>query len=106
MPVSDVRGVRFPPSSRSSGYFHTSLGGKLSSRNCAPSQRILDPRAWILTFGYLVRIERLSRKRRGKLAKGFPKSKEKWREAEVHRAAGEVALKSLAPNPEKGRSIF
>jgi hypothetical protein len=60
MPVSDVRGVRFPPSSRSSGYFHTSLGGKLSSRNCAPSQRILDPRAWILTFGYLVRIERLS----------------------------------------------
>jgi predicted ATPase len=34
------------------------------------------------------------------------KSKEKWGEAEVHRIAGEVALKSLAPNPEKAEAYF
>jgi class 3 adenylate cyclase/tetratricopeptide (TPR) repeat protein len=33
-------------------------------------------------------------------------SKEKWGEAEVHRIAGEVALKSLAPNPEKAEAYF
>ena len=96
--------VRSPPRSRSSGYFHTA-GRQTFIPKLRPSLRIFDPTLG-LDSGYLVRIERLSRKRRGKLAKGFPKSKEKWREAEVHRAAGEVALKSLAPNPEKGRSIF
>ena len=34
------------------------------------------------------------------------KSKEKWGEAEVHRIAGEVALKSLAPGPEKAEAYF
>jgi predicted ATPase len=34
------------------------------------------------------------------------RSKEKWGEAEVHRIAGEVALKSLAPNPEKAEAYF
>jgi predicted ATPase len=33
-------------------------------------------------------------------------SKEKWCEAEVHRIAGEIALKSLAPDPEKANAHF
>jgi predicted ATPase len=33
-------------------------------------------------------------------------SKEKWCEAEVHRIAGEIALKSLAPDPEKAAVYF
>jgi predicted ATPase len=34
------------------------------------------------------------------------KSKERWCEAEVHRIAGEIALKSLAPDPEKPEAYF
>ena len=34
------------------------------------------------------------------------RSKEKWCEAEVHRIAGEIALKSLAPDPEKAEGYF
>jgi predicted ATPase len=34
------------------------------------------------------------------------KSTEKWVEAEVHRIAGEIALKSLAPDTEKAESYF
>jgi predicted ATPase len=34
------------------------------------------------------------------------RSKEKWAEAEVHRVAGEVALKSLAPDAEKAEKYF
>ena len=34
------------------------------------------------------------------------RSKEKWCEAEVHRIAGEIALKSLAPGPEKAERIL
>jgi predicted ATPase len=34
------------------------------------------------------------------------RSKEKWGEAEVHRIAGEIALKSLAPNPERAEAYF
>jgi predicted ATPase len=33
-------------------------------------------------------------------------SKEKWCEAEVHRIAGEIALKSLAPDPGKAEAYF
>ena len=33
-------------------------------------------------------------------------SKEKWSEAEVHRIAGEIALKSLAPDTEKAEKHF
>jgi predicted ATPase len=31
---------------------------------------------------------------------------ERWCEADVHRIAGEIALKSLAPNPEKAEAYF
>jgi class 3 adenylate cyclase/predicted ATPase len=34
------------------------------------------------------------------------RSKEKWAEAEVHRIAGEIALKSLAPDMEKAERYF
>ena len=34
------------------------------------------------------------------------RSKEKWCEAEVHRIAGEIALKSLAPDSEKAEAYF
>jgi predicted ATPase len=34
------------------------------------------------------------------------RSKEKWCEAEVNRVAGEIALQSLAPNPEKAEAYF
>jgi predicted ATPase len=34
------------------------------------------------------------------------RSKEKWCEAELHRIAGEIALKSLAPDPEKAEAYF
>jgi hypothetical protein len=34
------------------------------------------------------------------------KSKEMWLEAELYRVAGEVALKSLAPDTEKQKSIL
>ena len=34
------------------------------------------------------------------------RSKEKWCEAEVNRIAGEIALKSLAPDPEKAEAYF
>jgi predicted ATPase len=34
------------------------------------------------------------------------RSKEKWCEAEVHRIAGEIALKLLAPDPEKAKAYF
>ena len=34
------------------------------------------------------------------------RSKERWAEAEVHRIAGEIALKSLAPDPEKAEAYF
>jgi class 3 adenylate cyclase/predicted ATPase len=34
------------------------------------------------------------------------RSKEKWGEAEVHRIAGEIALKSSAPDPEKAEAYF
>ena len=34
------------------------------------------------------------------------RSKEKWCEAEVRRIAGEIALKSLAPDPEKAEAYF
>ena len=34
------------------------------------------------------------------------RSKEKWCEAEVHRIAGEIALKSLAPDREKAENIL
>ena len=33
-------------------------------------------------------------------------SKERWCEAEVHRIAGEIALKSLVPDPEKAEAYF
>jgi predicted ATPase len=33
-------------------------------------------------------------------------NKERWCEAEVHRIAGEIALKSLAPDPEKAEAYF
>jgi predicted ATPase len=34
------------------------------------------------------------------------RSQEKWCEAEVHRIAGEIALKSLAPGPERAEAYF
>jgi predicted ATPase len=34
------------------------------------------------------------------------RSKEKWCEAEVHRIAGEIAVKSLAPDAEKAEKYF
>jgi predicted ATPase len=34
------------------------------------------------------------------------RSREKWCEAEVHRVAGEIALKSLSPDPEKAKAYF
>ena len=34
------------------------------------------------------------------------RSKEKWCEAEVHRIAGKIALKSLAPDTEKAEKYF
>jgi predicted ATPase len=34
------------------------------------------------------------------------RSKEKWCEAETHRIAGEIALKPLAPDPEKAEAYF
>jgi class 3 adenylate cyclase/predicted ATPase len=34
------------------------------------------------------------------------RSKERWCEAEVHRIAGEIALKSLAPDPERAEAYF
>jgi predicted ATPase len=34
------------------------------------------------------------------------RSKEKWCQAEVYRIAGEIALKSLAPDPEKAETYF
>jgi predicted ATPase len=34
------------------------------------------------------------------------RSKERWCEAEAHRIAGEIALKSLAPDPEKAEAYF
>jgi predicted ATPase len=34
------------------------------------------------------------------------RSKEKWCEAEVHRIAGEIALKSFAPDPERAEGYF
>jgi predicted ATPase len=34
------------------------------------------------------------------------RSKEKWCEAEVYRIVGEIALKSLAPDPEKAEAYF
>jgi predicted ATPase len=34
------------------------------------------------------------------------RSKEKWCEAEVHRIAEDIALKSLAPDPEKAEAYF
>jgi predicted ATPase len=34
------------------------------------------------------------------------RSKEKWCEAELHRIAGEIALKSFAPDPEKAEAYF
>jgi predicted ATPase len=34
------------------------------------------------------------------------RSKEKWGEAEVHRIAGEIALNSVAPDPEKAEACF
>jgi predicted ATPase len=34
------------------------------------------------------------------------RSKEKWCEAEVHRTAGEIALKSFVPDPEKAEAYF
>ena len=34
------------------------------------------------------------------------RSKEKWCEAELNRVAGEVALKSLAPDTEKAEKYF
>jgi predicted ATPase len=34
------------------------------------------------------------------------RSNEKWCEAEVNRIAGEIALKSLAPDPEKAEAYF
>ena len=34
------------------------------------------------------------------------RSKEKWCEAEVHRIAGEIALKSLTPDAEKAEKYF
>ena len=34
------------------------------------------------------------------------RSKEKWCEAEINRVAGEIALKSLAPDPEKAEAYF
>jgi predicted ATPase len=33
-------------------------------------------------------------------------TKERWCEADIHRIAGEIALKSLAPNPEKAEAYF
>ena len=34
------------------------------------------------------------------------RSEEKWCEAELHRIAGEIALKSFAPDPEKAEAYF
>ena len=106
MPVSDVRGRPFSITLEILGLLPYLAGRQTfipKLRSITPYFRLQCPG---FDFGYLVRIERLSGKRRGKLAGGFPRSKEKWCEAEVHRATGEVTLKSLAPNPEKGRSIF
>ena len=39
-------------------------------------------------------------------AKAIETTGELWCEAEVHRIAGEIALKSLAPDPEKAEAYF
>jgi hypothetical protein len=89
MPVSDVRGLPFPTTLEILGLFPYLAERQTFIPKLRSITPYFRPRAWVLTPGYLVRIERLSGKRRGKLAGGFPRSKEKWCEAEVHRAAGD-----------------
>jgi hypothetical protein len=106
MPVSDVRDRPFCPILEILGLFPYLAGRQTFIAKLRSITPYFRPQCLGFDFGYFVRIERLSGKRWGKLAGGFPRSKGKWFEAEVHRATGEVALKSLARNPEKGRSIF
>jgi hypothetical protein len=106
MPVSDVRGRPFSITLEILGLFPYLAGRQTFIPKLRSITPYFRPQCPGFDFGYLVRIERCQESA-GESSRGdFPRSKEKWCEAEVHRATGEVTLKSLAPNPEKGRSIF
>jgi hypothetical protein len=98
--------VRFPPPSRSLGYFHTSLGGKLSSRNCAPSLRIFDPSAWVLTSAIWSELNVCQESSGESSQGGFPRPKEKWCEAEVHRATGKSHSSRSRQIQKKAEAYF
>jgi class 3 adenylate cyclase/predicted ATPase len=62
---------------------------------------------WYLAMAYAELGEHENARRRiDDAIDTIERSKEKWCEAEVHRIAGEIALKSLPPDPEKAERCF
>jgi hypothetical protein len=105
MPVSDVRRP-FPTTLEILGLFSYLAGRQTFIPKLRSITPYFRPQCLGFDFGYLVRIERLSGKLRGKLAGGISKAEGKMVRGRGASRHWEVALKSLASNPEKGRSIF
>jgi predicted ATPase len=101
-----VRGWLFASSGRASDALRTITSGITSLRSTGAT--LYEPwHLWYLAMAY-AELGRLDDARRciDDAIDKVERSKEKWCEAEVHRIAGEIALKSLAPDTEKAEKYF
>jgi len=101
-----LRGWLFVLTGRASDAVRAITSGITSLRSTGAS--LYEPRhLWFLAMAYaeLGQLDDAWRCIDDAIEK-VERSKEKWCEAEVHRIAGEIALKSLAPDPEKAEAYF
>ena len=100
------RGWLFPLTGNASDAVRAITSGMTSLRSIGAT--LYEPRyLWNLAMAY-TELDQLDDARRciDDAIDKVEKSKEKWCEAEVHRIAGEIALKSLAPDTEKAEKYF
>jgi class 3 adenylate cyclase/predicted ATPase len=101
-----LRGWFFALSGRASDAVRAITSGITSLRSTGTT--LYEPRhLWFLAMAY-AELGQLDDARRciDEAIDKVEGSKEKWCEAEVHRLAGEIALKSLVPDPEKAEAYF
>ena len=101
-----LRGWLFALTGKASDAVRAITSGITSLRSTGTT--LYEPRhLWYLAMAY-AELGQLDDARRciDDAIEKIERSKEKWCEAEVHRIAGEIALKSLAPDPEKAEAYF
>ena len=101
-----LRGWLFALTGKASDAVRAITSGITSLRSTGTT--LYEPRhLWYLAMAY-AELGQLDDARRciDDAIEKIERSKEKWCQAEVHRIAGEIALKSLAPDPEKAETYF